>query len=162
MFSNTAEYALRAVVHLATNHGAACPAAQIAEETKIPPGYASKVMQDLGRAGLVVAQRGPNGGFTLARRADEISVLEVINAVDPIERIKRCPLGLPSHGTRLCRLHRRLDDAIGAVEKVLGESSIADMIEPARAGSSAGCAFPIARESTTLRVDRSRGRVGKA
>lgn len=154
MFSNTAEYALRAIVHLALNTKAACPAAQIAEETKIPAGYVSKVLQDLGRAGLVVSQRGPNGGFTLARSAGEISVLEAINAVDPIERIKKCPLGIPSHGPKLCRLHQRLDDAIEAVERVLGESSIADMIEPTRLGSR--CVFPTVNDRPTVRVDRSR------
>ncbi len=160
MFSITAEYALRAIVHLAINRDVACPAAQIAEETQIPAGYASKVMQDLGRAGLVVAQRGPNGGFTLARSPHQISVLEVVNAVDPIERINKCPLGLPSHGARLCRLHRRLDDAIGAVERVLGESSIADMIEPARTGSA--CVFPAGKGRATLRVERSWPPTGKA
>jgi Rrf2 family protein len=140
MFSNTAEYALRAIVHLAVNRDRACPASQIAEATQIPSGYVSKVLQDLGRAGLVNSQRGPNGGFTLARDASEISVLEAVNAVDPIHRITKCPLGIPSHGTQLCRLHHRLDQAIESMERVLGESSIAEMIEPSRTGTR--CLFP--------------------
>jgi Rrf2 family nitric oxide-sensitive transcriptional repressor len=160
MFSSTAEYALRAIVHLAMHGSRACPAAQIAGTTQIPPGYVSKVLQDLGRAGLVQSQRGPNGGFTLTRDAAKITVLEVVNAVDPIKRIVRCPLDIPSHGTKLCRLHQRLDDAIGSVEKVLSESSIADMVEPTKAGTR--CLFPSGKGASApvrLSVKATRGGV---
>lgn len=128
MFSSTAEYALRAVMHLARMPGARATALEIAQETRTPPRYASKVLQQLASAGLVVAQRGPSGGFTLARSPAGLSVLDVINAVDPIERIRLCPMGVAHPGGRLCRLHQRLDDAIGAVQSVLAESTIAEMI----------------------------------
>lgn len=143
MISSTAEYALRAVVHLAMHPDAPCTSKEIAETTKAPPGYVSKVLQDLARAGLVVAQRGPNGGFSLALPPERISVLDAINAVDPIRRITTCPLGIPSHGTRLCRLHDKLDHAIAEFERVFRESTIADMIEPSRQGTR--CLFPTVR-----------------
>lgn len=129
MFSNTAEYALRAVVHLAAEPEKACTTGDIAEATKVSPGYLSKVLQSLGRAGLVTAQRGPTGGFTLSRSPKRITVLEVVNAVDPIQRITKCPLDIPSHAVKLCKLHARLDEAIGLVESALGASTIAEMLE---------------------------------
>lgn len=128
MISQTAEYALRAVVYLASQRGAALTTQQIAAATKVPAGYLSKVLQALGRAGLVTSQRGLHGGFTLARPPEELTVLEVINSVDPVKRIEKCPLDLAAHGNRLCPLHRRLDDAIGMVEQALGQSTISELL----------------------------------
>ncbi len=129
MFSNTAEYALRAIVFLAADPAKPATALEIAAATKVSSGYLAKVLQNLGRAGLVIAQRGPTGGFTLARTPDKISVLDVVNAVDPIHRITECPLHIPSHAVKLCKLHARLDYAIGLVETAFRESSIAEMLE---------------------------------
>jgi Rrf2 family protein len=105
---------------------------QISQATHTPAGYLSKVLQELARAGLVVSQTGRTGGFTLTRPPQRISVLDVINAVDPIERIDRCPLDLASH-VELCPLHRRLDNALGMVERAFAESTIGELVaEPAR------------------------------
>src|SRR5690242_1540240 len=101
MFSSTAEYALRAVVFLATSRDGLCGSQAIAEGTKVPSKYISKILSDLVEAGVVTSRRGPNGGFALARTPESISVLEVVNAVDPIRRIESCPLGIPAHGTSL-------------------------------------------------------------
>lgn len=129
MLSRTAEYALRAVVWLAGNHGVAATTIQIARATRVPPDYLSKVMQLLVRAGLVEARRGKNGGFTLLRPPSQVSVLEVVNAVDPVRRIEHCPLGIPAHAHRLCALHRRLDEAARLVEAALASASIAEMVD---------------------------------
>ena len=94
MISQTAEYALRAIVMLGSNPGSPRTTQQIAEETRVPCGYLSKVLQALGRAGLVEGQRGLYGGFVMSRSLDELTILDVINAVDPLKRINRCPLGL--------------------------------------------------------------------
>jgi Rrf2 family transcriptional regulator, nitric oxide-sensitive transcriptional repressor len=128
IFSQTTEYALRAVVWLASHHARPQTTQQIAAATRVPAGYLSKVMQALGRAGLVNSQRGLYGGFTLARPPGSIRVLEVLNAVDPVQRIKTCPLNLKSHGRELCALHRRIDDAIAHIEKAFSESTLADLL----------------------------------
>lgn len=129
MVSQTAEYALRAVVALAHNDDKPLTTQQISVATKVPASYLSKVMQALGRAGLVSGQRGLHGGFLLTRKLENLSVLDVINAVDPIQRIKHCPLGLPKHGTNLCPLHKRIDHAIALVEKEFRESTVADLLK---------------------------------
>ncbi len=153
MISSTAEYALRAIVHLATRSEKAQTAQQIAEITRVPSGYLSKVLQDLAKARIVLSQRGPNGGFTLSRPPEEISILEVINAVDPIQRIHACPLGLPEHGTKLCALHQRLDDAMSYVEQMFRDSTMADMMKPSRSGSR--CIFPTVEGSAPKRRAKS-------
>jgi Rrf2 family protein len=127
MISQTAEYALRAIVYLA-DQGAARTTAQIAKTTQVPAGYLAKVMQSLSRAGLVKSQRGLNGGFVLARDPSQLSILAVVNAVDPIQRFAECPLGIPSHGRRLCPLHHRLDQAAAMVEKAFGESMVSELL----------------------------------
>jgi len=128
VISQTAEYALRAVVYLADQGGAPRTTTQIAGTTMVPAGYLAKVMQSLGRAGLVKSQRGLNGGFTLAHDPKALSILMVVNAVDPIQRFPECPLGIPSHGRRLCPLHHRLDQAAAMVEQALGDTKVAELL----------------------------------
>lgn len=133
MISPTAEYALRAVVAIAQGGGGAVVTHTIAEITKVPPGYLPKVLQTLRKSGVVNSKRGLGGGFTLARPAEDMSVLEVVNAVDPIKRIDRCPLGIDSHGSKLCPLHKRLDEATELVEKSFASTTIAELLsEPGR------------------------------
>jgi Rrf2 family protein len=140
MISQTAEYALRAIVFLA-DHGEARTTQEIAAATLVPPSYLSKVMQALSRARVVRSQRGLHGGFTLARAPDEMSVWDVIQVVDPIQRIQSCPLGLKAHGRKLCPLHRRLDDALALVENAFRESTVGDLLrEPTK--SKPLCDFP--------------------
>ena len=133
MFSQTVEYALRAMVVLADAEGEPRTNVQIATASRVPADYLSKVMQALGRAGLVNAQRGKNGGFTLLSDPAELSILDVINAVDPIRRIERCPLGIPQHGVRLCALHRKLDNALALVEEAFRATSLQELVaQPSR------------------------------
>src|SRR5438309_11370431 len=129
MISQTAEYALRAVVMLGSNPGSPRTTQQIAGKTRVPAGYLSKVLQALGRAGLVQAQRGLGGGWVVTRPPDEISILDVVNAVDPIQRITTCPLGLSAHGKNLCPLHRKLDDALAHVEEAFRSTSLSDILK---------------------------------
>jgi Rrf2 family nitric oxide-sensitive transcriptional repressor len=129
MISQTAEYALRAVACLGKEGDRPLTTKTMADRTRVPAGYLSKVLQGLGRAGLVESQRGMGGGFVLARNLDEITILDVINAVDPLKRIERCPLGLVSHGIRLCPLHRRLDEGIALVESLYEGTTMAQLLE---------------------------------
>ncbi len=129
--SRTAEYALRAIVWLAREPDTPLGTPRIARATHVPAGYLSRVLQALGRAGLVESNPGRSGGFRLTRSPRKISVLDVVNAVDPVQRILRCPLGLRSHRGHLCPLHRRLDEAAAMVEHAFAETSIADIVSEA-------------------------------
>lgn len=128
MFSQTVEYALRAVVQLAYVAPDASTTQQISAATMVPEPYLRKVLQALGRAKLVTSQRGAGGGVRLARPSEELTILDVVNAVDPIQRIRTCPLDLSSHGVRLCPLHARMDKALSEVERAFQETSLAEIL----------------------------------
>lgn len=127
MLPKTAEYALRAAVWLARDPQKPLAANQLAEITHVPRRYLNKVLQDLVRAGLVRSQPGPGGGYALARRPEEVAILDIVNAVEPIGRIRNCPLGLPSH-ISLCPLHRELDEAFAAVEAAFARVTLAQLV----------------------------------
>lgn len=129
MISQTIEYALRAMTHLAgSGPGVPVNSETIAARTKVPPSYLSKILRDLAVAGLVNSQRGPNGGFCLTGAPDRTTILDIVNAVDPIDRIERCPLGNPLH-VELCPLHRRLDGALAMIEQEFRRTTLAEIIE---------------------------------
>jgi Rrf2 family protein len=128
MFSRTVEYALRAVIHLAHEAPRPRTTAQIADATRVPKDYLSKILQGLAKKGLVDTQRGVGGGVSLTKRPDEVTILDVVNAVEPIERFHTCPLNLPNHGANLCPLHRRMDDAMATVEAAFRNSTLAEVL----------------------------------
>lgn len=127
MLPKTAEYALRAVVWLAGKSDHREAASVLALRTKIPRRYLHKVLQALVQAELVESQSGPGGGYSLVVPPAKLTILEVVNAVAPLERIRQCPLGLPSH-TQLCPLHRELDKVYAASEAALARVTIAKLL----------------------------------
>jgi Rrf2 family protein len=127
MLSKTAEYALRTAVWLAQSPRESASADHLAEVTQVPRRYLHKVVQDLVHAGLVRSQPGPGGGYSLARLPEKITILDVVNAVSPLERIRHCPLGLPSH-TKLCPLHKELDRVYAHAEEALARVTLAKLV----------------------------------
>jgi Rrf2 family protein len=128
MFSQTVEYALRAVVYLAAEAPAARTTGQIHAATRVSQAYLSKILQGLAKKGVVTTQRGARGGVALARPPAELTILDVVNAVEPVRRITTCPLGLAAHGVRLCPLHKRMDAALAAVEAAFRDTTLAEVL----------------------------------
>ncbi len=128
MIPLTAEYALRAIVWLASHSGQTQTSEQIATATQVPPRYLYKVLQSLAQAGLIHSQPGPRGGYSLAIPADQICLLDVVNTVASIGRITSCPLNIESHSTELCPLHHELDKAYQQIEKAFEKVTIAQII----------------------------------
>lgn len=144
MLSRTTEYALRAVIYLAGANGEKTTAQTIAEATRVPEGYMSKVLNTLARAGIVDSQRGPSGGFTLNFDPEDLTMLRVVEAVEPLPRLKSCPLTLDAHTGELCPLHAVLAGLVRDVETKLTQTRIADLltsrVKPL--GLSPACRFP--------------------
>ncbi|MFN4244364.1 MAG: RrF2 family transcriptional regulator [Tepidisphaerales bacterium] len=138
--SQTAEYALRAVVFLAEHRGEAQTTQQIAEGCRVPAGYLSKVLQPLARAGVVSAQRGLGGGYVLEHDPGTLTLLDVVSAVESIQRFRTCPARNPAHvgawagaGTTaggVCGLHRALDGVMAGVEKALASVTVGSLVGP--------------------------------
>lgn len=88
-----ADYALRAMLYLAKlepSHRAAT--SQIAESKKIPPSFLAKIVSQLSIAGLIHTSRGARGGVTLAKPPEEITVLDVVEAIDGPISLNECTL----------------------------------------------------------------------
>jgi Rrf2 family protein len=130
-----ADYALRAMLYLAQlepNQRAAT--SQIAEEQHIPPSFLAKIISQLSIAGLIHTSRGARGGVSLARNPDEVSVLEVVEAIDgPIslnectENPSACPFGED------CPLRPLWCDTQSELVKRLRKTSFAEFIPKAEA-----------------------------
>jgi Rrf2 family protein len=101
----------------------------LASLTQVPDQYLAKVLQQLALANLIKGHRGVTGGFSLTRTANEITLLDVIRAVDKIERIASCPLGLTNHGDGLCSLHRHLDEAAEMIISRFGAITLQQVVD---------------------------------
>jgi Rrf2 family protein len=130
--SQTAEYALRAVLYVA-EHGRESPVrvGQIARALRVPQNYLSKTLHQLGRAGILASTRGKQGGFQLVRAPDRIPVLDVVALFDPgIENRQRCLLGRPQCSDRTaCPAHYRWRAVGEQLAAFFRDTMIADLIE---------------------------------
>jgi len=102
--------------------------AQLAEVTHVPMNYLAKVLQLLAKSDLISGRRGVGGGYRLKRPSKEITLTDVVNAINPIERISTCPLNLENHTGKLCPLHGRLDDAYRMIIEQFEGISLYDML----------------------------------
>ncbi|MEM7623558.1 MAG: Rrf2 family transcriptional regulator [Planctomycetota bacterium] len=156
MLSQTTEYALRAMSCLAYTPEDLTPTPILAKQTRVPSNYLAKVLQSLSQASLIVGRRGVGGGYRLAQPATAITLLDVVNAIDPVGRIESCPLGLPNHGPNLCALHRTVDRAAELMMNTFGGVTLADLIEDA-GGARPLCDTEMAEKLSALTVNGAFG-----
>jgi Rrf2 family protein len=128
-----ADYGLIAMQYLAERHGrgpaAACSAKELAEAYGLPQQALAKILQRLARSGLLVSTQGANGGYVLARSPRQISLLEVIRAIEGQMFITTCvttELCEQSHRCTIREPLRKVNDSIAAI---LSGISIADVGE---------------------------------
>ena len=94
MMSTTSQYALRALARLSREPGgAAVLGRDLARESQIPANYLSKLLWQLRNAGLVKATRGAKGGYRLARPADEVRLIDVVEVFDQVRVRPACLMG---------------------------------------------------------------------
>ena len=88
-----ADYAVRAVLYLAgLSNGRRAPTSEIARKQNIPPSFLAKIVSQLSVAGVVQTSRGARGGVSLARPSHDITLLEVIEAIDGPIMLNECVL----------------------------------------------------------------------
>jgi Rrf2 family protein len=129
VFSQTAEYALRAVVHLARQPGdRRVLATDLAAATGVPESYLRKVLRELVRGGVLRSLRGKHGGFQLAVPADRLTLLGVASRFDRLTGRRTCLLGQPQcRDAYPCPLHRRWNAIADELTRFVGQTSIADV-----------------------------------
>jgi Rrf2 family protein len=100
------DYGVRALINLAQNHPGGQAAPAISQDMDIPVGFLRQVLQELGRAGLVTSQPGRTGGYTLAKDPKDITLYDIIQALEGSNEEPACALdGGPCHWERACAIH---------------------------------------------------------
>jgi Rrf2 family protein len=125
-----ADYAVRAMLELARADGLLSSGRQLAEAAAIPPRFVAQVMGDLVSAGLVEARTGRSGGYRLRRAAREISILDVVEAVEGDARRRTCVLrASPCSRDGFCEVHYIFAAAQDALLDRLGASSLSSVVD---------------------------------
>ena len=125
-----ADYAVRAALELATlGDGALMKADQVAEAQDIPRHFLDNILTDLRRAGLVFTQRGPEGGSRLARPADEITLAQVVRAIEgPLAAVRDVRPEALTYSGPAQRLPEVWIAVRAALRGVLEHVTIADLV----------------------------------
>ena len=107
IFSKKCEYAMQAVLYLASQEkGALVSAEEISKVLKIPREFISKILQSLKDSGLINSSKGKSGGFSLAKSASRIKLIDIVAAIDGLELFDNCVLGFPECSpTHPCPVH---------------------------------------------------------
>lgn len=128
------EYGIRGVLYLAhQDNGKVSMLSAIAKAQDVPPRFLAKIFQALAKAGIVRSHRGAKGGFSLARPAVEITIKDVIEAIEGPVYLNVCLVG-PGECSRdkICPMHRVWEDAQAKMMGVLGQSNFADLVKAER------------------------------
>lgn len=128
LISQGAQYAISAVIALSKQpEGTTVSAAALAEPLNCPPAYLSQVLSKLKPSGILNSQRGLNGGVYLAKSPDEITLFEVINAIDGIEFFQSCFLGIEGCGNiEPCPFHNFWSEERKKIQDWLTQTTFAD------------------------------------
>ena len=107
IFSKKCEYGMQAILYLAAKEkGALVSAEEISKVLKIPREFISKILQSLKDSGLINSSKGKSGGFSLAKSASRIKLIDIVAAIDGLELFDNCVLGFPECSpTHPCPVH---------------------------------------------------------
>ena len=132
--SSACEYAIRAMTHMASvPAGTRMLARNVAAHERIPAPFLGKVFQTLVRADLLESNKGPGGGFSLARDASTITLFDIYSAIDGTTYLDGCAVGLARCSDETpCPLHERWKPVRERIRQYLQSTSLADMAEATR------------------------------
>jgi Rrf2 family protein len=140
MFSTKAEYGIRVMAHLAGRDGTQPTSlGSIADAEGLPLAYLEHLVQRLRKADLVESRRGAHGGYTLARPAAEISMAEIVSALEgeiaPIECITADADGVLTcarEGAAPCPTKLLWTRVQGSIVRTLNDMTLDDLVQPLR------------------------------
>jgi len=128
IYSNACEYGIRAMVHLVGAGDKRMLAREISEREGIPGPFLGKVFQTLVKAGLLNSSKGPGGGFTLARDPAKITIYDIRQAVDGIDDLEGCAVGLAQCSDDTpCPLHDSWKPVRAQIKAYLTKTTLTDM-----------------------------------
>jgi Rrf2 family transcriptional regulator, iron-sulfur cluster assembly transcription factor len=116
MLSNTCKYAIRAVLFLALNESEnnKIGIKRISESLKMPSPFLGKILQVLARHKILSSTKGPHGGFSLSKKAEDITLLEIVKIIDGLDFFNTCIIGVKvcegdTSRKDICPFHDKLD-----------------------------------------------------
>lgn len=129
IYSRSAEYAIRAFMHLASvPPGKYTMVKTVAEQGDIPTHFLAKILQQLARRGFLRSSKGPTGGFALRKPAAEITLIELVESIDGLTDFKRCPGGMSEcNDDQPCGLHESWKALRDRIIEYLERTTIADL-----------------------------------
>ena len=123
------EYAVKSLVHLAMqDNNTRVMASDVAAAQDIPVNFVRKILESLAKTGLVKSYRGAGGGFTLGRHATQITIRQIVEAVEGPLALNQCMMPNACEQVNDCPMSHIWIEAQHAVEDVLGRYSLADVI----------------------------------
>ena len=129
MFSQTANYAIRAMIEIATRPaGENVLSSQLGEALDIPTHYLAKILQQLVRARVLTSIRGRQGGFALAKASEKIKLKEIVAPFEDLRKYEECVLGQPvCSEAGACPLHEFWSDVRTRYMDELTSKTLADL-----------------------------------
>jgi Rrf2 family iron-sulfur cluster assembly transcriptional regulator len=139
MFSTSCHYGLQGILHIAYHHDEDrnIDLKQIAEEQNIPKHFLSKILQILVKKNLLVSTKGPSGGFRLKREPEEISLIEIIDAIDGMDVFTKCGIGFKQcNDDNPCPIHEDYKKVRKQVQLLFENKNLAELVEDSKQGKS--------------------------
>lgn len=131
IYSRSAEYAIRAFVHLAqVPEGKYAMVKNIAEQEGIPAHFLAKILQQLARKGLLRSSKGPTGGFALRMDPHDVSLFTIVEALDGMADYQHCASGLSECSDEMpCSMHDSWVALRSRIMDYLERNTIADLVK---------------------------------
>ncbi len=127
LYSKPCEYAFRAMTWLATHEFGR--AQQIAKEERLPAFFLAKILKELAAKKVLNSSRGRKGGFSLSRPAEQITLEEIVSALDGLEDLRRCAIGWARcSDDKPCSLHNRFKPIRERVHDYLKTTTISHLV----------------------------------
>jgi len=130
LLSKACVYGIQAALLLVARHDREkyVPIRRVSEELGISFYFLTKILQTLTQNGILVSYRGPNGGVALAKSPREISVMDVIRAIDHEDTFETCVLGLPGCGTeKPCPFHASWWEARNRIADLFANANLEEL-----------------------------------
>lgn len=130
MISNTCKYAIRGLVYISlhSSEKKRVGLKEIADELNLPAPFLGKILQSLARHKLLLSTKGPNGGFSLAREAIDITLMDIIEIVDGTESFDTCLIRTSKCDDETpCAIHEKVTEIRKNLKLMFVTQSIADL-----------------------------------
>jgi Rrf2 family iron-sulfur cluster assembly transcriptional regulator len=129
LFSRQCEYALQAILYLALKeNGERVATHDLTKRLKIPYHFLGKILQSLTKKGLLSSEKGPRGGFSLAKPAEQITLYDIVDAIDGTEYTRSCVLGFPECSDKSpCSVHDSWTRMRESIHEMLAKKNLAQM-----------------------------------